>query len=77
MTEIEQPNSQLYHYTTQQGLLGILENKCIWATHYKFLNDYSEIIKFKKQLVQHLNLNSFDVERQKNVILQLIGYTDF
>jgi hypothetical protein len=32
----------LYHYTTQEGLLGIIENKCIWATHFRYLNDTSE-----------------------------------
>ena len=32
----------LYHYTTQQGLLGILKDKCIWATHIRYLNDTSE-----------------------------------
>jgi len=32
----------LYHYTTQEGLLGILEKASIWATHYRYLNDASE-----------------------------------
>ena len=32
----------LYHYTTQEGLLGILEKECIWATHFRCLNDTSE-----------------------------------
>jgi hypothetical protein len=32
----------LYHYTDQKGLLGIIENKCLWATHSLFLNDLSE-----------------------------------
>ena len=32
----------LYHYTDKNGLFGILENECIWATHYRFLNDISE-----------------------------------
>jgi hypothetical protein len=32
----------LYHYTDQKGLLGIIENKCLWATHSQFLNDLSE-----------------------------------
>jgi hypothetical protein len=32
----------LYHYTTQQGLLGILEKKAIWATNLHYLNDPSE-----------------------------------
>jgi hypothetical protein len=33
----------LYHYTTQTGLLGILESKSIWATHSRHLNDSSEL----------------------------------
>lgn len=40
--ESEQPEKLLYHYTTQAGLLGILEKKQIWATHYRYLNDISE-----------------------------------
>jgi hypothetical protein len=32
----------LYHYTTEQGLLGILQDRCIWATHLQYLNDKSE-----------------------------------
>lgn len=37
----------LYHYTTQDGLLGIIDSSCIWATHAGFLNDASE---FKRGL---------------------------
>lgn len=32
----------LYHYTDQQGLLGILNNRAIWATAVGYLNDSSE-----------------------------------
>ena len=34
----------LYHYTDQEGLLGILggDRKNIWATHFRYLNDTSE-----------------------------------
>jgi hypothetical protein len=32
----------LYHYTTQEGLLGIVEKKKIWASHLQYLNDTSE-----------------------------------
>lgn len=42
---------KLYHYTTWEGLLGILENQTLWATNYKFLNDYSEIILFREKLI--------------------------
>lgn len=38
------PNSgRLYHYTTSEGLKGILESKCLHATAASFLNDSSEI----------------------------------
>lgn len=32
----------LYHYTNQQGLIGILQYKLLWATHIHFLNDLKE-----------------------------------
>jgi hypothetical protein len=32
----------LYHYTTEEGLYGILKNDSIWATHYRFTNDTTE-----------------------------------
>jgi len=36
------PPRILYHYTTQQGLLGIISNQEIWATHTQYLNDIRE-----------------------------------
>ncbi len=32
----------LFHYTTAAGLIGIVENDVIWATHASFLNDTQE-----------------------------------
>ncbi|MHA5498457.1 DUF2971 domain-containing protein [Pseudomonas aeruginosa] len=32
----------LYHYTDANGLLGIIRNKSLWATHIEFLNDSME-----------------------------------
>ncbi|MFZ2727608.1 MAG: DUF2971 domain-containing protein [Methylococcaceae bacterium] len=45
-------NNDLYHYTTQEGLIGILESNCLWATHYKFLNDYSEMVSVKEKIFE-------------------------
>lgn len=36
------PNKPLYHYTKQSGLLGIIGEKQIWATHSQYLNDRRE-----------------------------------
>lgn len=45
MTEIStevSPPPILHHYTTQEGLLGIVESKSIWATNIYYLNDAAE-----------------------------------
>ena len=38
------PNMPLYHYTQQSGLLGIVRDKTIWATHTQYLNDRREYL---------------------------------
>jgi hypothetical protein len=44
LTEVfeQRPSGPLYHYTTQTGLLGIIRNREIWATHTQYLNDTRE-----------------------------------
>ena len=37
-----QPPEILYHYTGQEGLLGIVRAKEIWASHTQYLNDQQE-----------------------------------
>jgi hypothetical protein len=37
-----QENRSLFHYTTAEGLIGILQNQCLFATHADFLNDSTE-----------------------------------
>jgi hypothetical protein len=34
----------LYHYTSLEGLIGILRSQSIWASHCEFLNDSSEFL---------------------------------
>jgi len=41
-TTVEASADLLYHYTTERGLLGILDSSEIWPTHIRFLNDLSE-----------------------------------
>jgi hypothetical protein len=38
------PKKPLYHYTTQAGLLGIIQDRQIWATHTQYLNDRREFL---------------------------------
>lgn len=49
------PKGLLYHYTSLEGLLGILEDQKIWATHVRYLNDFSELKNaFEQQHIEHL-----------------------
>lgn len=51
MLKTSEVYKKLYHYTTWDGLKGILQTQSLWATNYKFLNDYSELVLFRNKLV--------------------------
>jgi hypothetical protein len=45
----------LYHYTSEEGLQGIVESDNIRATHVRFLNDYTEFRQaFQEEYVEAL-----------------------
>ena len=49
----------LFHYTSLEGLLGIIESKSIWATNVLYLNDASEL-NYSIQLLGEENDNLKD-----------------
>ena len=47
----------LYHYTNTTGMLGIIDSKRLWATHFQYLNDASELeygYNIAKAIIQKL-----------------------
>lgn len=42
--QFQEPPPILYHYTSAVGLLGIVSQRCIWATDLHFLNDSRELV---------------------------------
>jgi hypothetical protein len=44
----------LYHYTTREGLLGILRSRTVWATSIRFLNDASEYTYAQSKFIEKL-----------------------
>jgi hypothetical protein len=40
---MDKPPDHLYHYTSIEGLMGILTNRSLWATEIYFLNDTQEL----------------------------------
>lgn len=51
MPEVYDAHRFLHHYTDLPGLQGILESRTLWATHYKDLNDFSEVRHMREFLV--------------------------
>jgi hypothetical protein len=43
---------ELFHYTDQGGLLGILQSQCLRATHWQHLDDTQELIHLRETLVE-------------------------
>lgn len=42
--------STLYHYCTLDSLLGIVQNRCLWASDARFLNDRKEVSEAKERI---------------------------
>lgn len=74
--------SKLYHYTTLDGAIGILQSKTIFASNAMFLNDSSELV-YGKELIQSAINNVIDSDNfetthyfgfgeQENEMLRLI-----
>ncbi|MDR3666979.1 MAG: hypothetical protein P4L35_09065 [Ignavibacteriaceae bacterium] len=66
----------LYHYTTIEGLKGMIIDRSIWCTYIDD-NKYKEDLKYGKNLIIS-RLNIF-IEREKNVDIQkiLMGIKNF
>jgi hypothetical protein len=48
--EVFEKHDKLFHYTNSAGLIGILENQSLHATHYKYSNDDMEIAAIRPVL---------------------------
>jgi len=48
-----QDDKKLYHYTTDEGLKGIFDNRTLWLGHYSTFNDPLEL-QYGKNLVQEI-----------------------
>jgi hypothetical protein len=63
-------NKLLYHYTSTEGLIGIVGNAELWATEVHFLDDRSETpyrVKRLKQLQGWLQTSSWTPQQQETV----------
>ena len=47
----------IYHYTDANGLIGLIDSGCIWATHVSRLNDASENLHGFNLVSEHVRAN--------------------
>jgi hypothetical protein len=79
----QNPETPLFHYTSFEGLSGILKTKQFWLTDHKYLNDPSEIEHGKKIILEYIKKNipnnSNLGEYFKKIIIDIIdnGYKTF
>ncbi len=69
------PGTVLYHYTSAEGLMGIVENNELWATSAYYLNDSAEIFYgygvLKEVLDEWLNKNP---QPEDSITLGVVRY---
>jgi hypothetical protein len=68
---------EMYHYTTRAGFEGLMTTRTIWATHYRRLNDSTELEHFRAAFAGALAPKFDAVIQQRNLTAeQLKLYAD-
>ncbi|MNO83586.1 hypothetical protein D3C76_749010 [compost metagenome] len=62
---LTRPN-HLFHYTNANGMLGIIDSRKLWATHYQYLNDSSEL-EYGYSLAKEIIRGAIAAEENKEV----------
>ena len=63
----------LYHYTNANGMLGIIDSNRLWATHYQYLNDLSEL-EYGYSLAKKIIKSFFDKE-ENDIVKTFLGHS--
>lgn len=66
MTQDKSPDI-IYHYTDGTGLIGIMQSQSLWATDYRYLNDYSELKILHEYMLGKLERLSYNPHIKKEV----------
>ncbi len=56
----------LYHYTTLEGLKGIIENRSIWFSHISTLNDPLELQYGRQLILEEINKH-IEIEKDEHI----------
>jgi hypothetical protein len=86
--KVSQAHNELWHYTTTDGLVGIIETKQLWATRCDYLNDTEEFVGFfdevlplvfKRVLSKHKQLDHAELDELRRICRSALdrGYWKF
>lgn len=54
----------LYHYTSQDGLIGIIREQALWATKIQYMNDASELVEPTQRAQYILKVTARQIEKE-------------
>lgn len=68
------PAAPVFHYTSGEGLCGILEKRSLWATHIRFLNDAREFHHATELAKSELaKASTYAQKKVADKLLELLG----
>jgi hypothetical protein len=69
------PPGLLWHYTNADAFIGIIRNKALWCTEYRYLNDKREISTFAVHLIarMHEELKNLFGPEESNQIAEFVS----
>lgn len=66
----QKPVSSLFHYTSLNGLKGIIESNSIWATEARYLNDAEEMSHLAERVVDEIARQTRVHDETERIILK-------
>lgn len=67
----------VYHYTSPEGLLGILNNQNVRFTDIRYMNDRSEGVYFIKKLIEYIEKNKSVFPHAETIVNSLLQENDY
>ena len=74
---LDKNESIVYHYTSPEGLLGILDNQNVRFTDIRYMNDRSEGVYFVKKLIEYIESNKGKFPYAEIIVNALLEDNDY
>ena len=74
---LDKSENIVYHYTSPEGLLGILDNQNVRFTDIKYMNDRSEGVYFIKKLIEYIEKNKGVFPYAEMIVNALLEDNDY